>query len=77
MERTLTTLIIEENIMIEIIAYVMGGAMLGIMSMALLSANKFSRYNQRVHELEHEVKTLKQRGRKPQAKRKPVRRRNA
>ena len=31
--------------MIEIIAYVMGGAMLGIITMALLSANKFSRYN--------------------------------
>ena len=43
MERTLTTLIIEENIMIEIIAYVMGGAMLGIMSIALISANRFSR----------------------------------
>ena len=63
--------------MIEIIAYVMGGAMLGIITMALLSGNKFSRYNQRVQELEHEVKTLKQRGRKPQPKKKPVRRRNA
>lgn len=63
--------------MIEIIAYVMGGAMLGIITMALLSANKFSRYNQRVLELEHEIKTLKQRGRKPQPKKKPVRRRNA
>jgi hypothetical protein len=63
--------------MIEIIAYVMGGAMLGIITMALLSANKFSRYNQRVLELEHEIKTLRQRGRKPQPKKKPVRRRNA
>ena len=63
--------------MIEIIAYVMGGAMLGIMSMALISANRFSRYNQRVQELEHEIKTLRQRGRKPQPKKKPVRRRNA
>ena len=63
--------------MIEIIAYVMGGTMLGIITMALLSANKFSRYNQRVLELEHEIKTLRQRGRKPQPKKKPVRRRNA
>ena len=63
--------------MIEIIAYVMGVAMLGIITMALLSANKFSRYNQRVLELEHEIKTLRQRGRKPQPKKKPVRRRNA
>ena len=63
--------------MIEIIAYVMGGAMLGIMSMAFISANRFSRYNQRVQELEHEIKTLRQRGRKPQPKKKPVRRRNA
>ena len=63
--------------MIEIIAYVMGGAMLGIITMALLSANKFSRYNQRVLELEQEIKTLRQRGRKPQPKKKPVRRRNA
>ena len=63
--------------MIEIIAYVMGGAMLRIITMALLSANKFSRYNQRVLELEHEIKTLRQRGRKPQPKKKPVRRRNA
>ena len=63
--------------MIEIIAYVMGGAMLGIITLALLSANKFSRYNQRVLELEHEIKTLRQRGRKPQPKKKPVRRRNA
>ena len=63
--------------MIEIIAYVMGGAMLGIITMALLSANKFSRYNQRVLELEHEIKTLRQRGRKPQPKKKPIRRRNA
>tara|TARA_R110000823_G_scaffold299993_1_gene420734 strand:+ start:488 stop:655 length:168 start_codon:yes stop_codon:yes gene_type:complete len=55
----------------------MGGAMLGMMSMALVSANRFSRYNQRISELQHEVKTLKQRGRKPQAKTKPVRRRNA
>ena len=63
--------------MIEIIACVMGGAMLGMMSMALISANRFSRYNQRVQELEHEIKTLRQRGRKPQPKKKPVRRRNA
>ena len=63
--------------MIETIACVMGGAMLGIMSMALISANRFSRYNQRVQELEHEIKTLRQRGRKPQPKKKPVRRRNA
>tara|TARA_Y100000996_G_scaffold105316_1_gene77228 strand:+ start:771 stop:938 length:168 start_codon:yes stop_codon:yes gene_type:complete len=55
----------------------MGGAMLGMMSMALISANRFSRYNQRVQELEHEIKTLRQRGRKPQPKKKPVRRRNA
>ena len=45
--------------MIEIIAYIMGGAMLGMMSMALVSANRFSRYNQRISELQHEVKTLK------------------
>ena len=63
--------------MIETIACVMCGAMLGMMSMALISANRFSRYNQRVQELEHEVKTLKQRGRKTQPKKKPVRRRNA
>ena len=63
--------------MIEIICYVMIGSMLGLMFSALISANKFSRYNQRIHELEHEIKTLKQRGRKPQPKRKPVRRRNA
>ena len=63
--------------MIEIICYILIGAMLGVMSMALLSANKYSRYNQRVQELEHEIKTLKQRGRKPQPKKKPVRRRNA
>lgn len=53
------------------------GAMLGVMSMALLSANKYSKYCSRVSELEHEIKTLKQRGRKPQPKKKPVRRRNA
>ena len=53
------------------------GGMLGVMTMALVSANRFSRYNQRILELQHEVKTLKQRGRKPQPKRKPVRRRNA
>ena len=75
MEETLT--VTKENIMIEIIAYIMGGAMLGMMSMALVSANRFSRYNQRILELQHEVKTLKQRGRKPQPKKKPVRRRNA
>ena len=63
--------------MIATIACVMGGAMLGMMSMALISANRFSRYNQRVQELEHEIKTLRQRGRKPQPKKKPVRRRNA
>ena len=63
--------------MIETIACVMGGAMLGMKSMALISANRFSRYNQRVQELEHEIKTLRQRGRKPQPKKKPVRRRNA
>ena len=63
--------------MIEIICYVMIGSMLGLMFSALISANKFSRYNQRIHELEHEIKTLKQRGRKPQPKKKPVRRRNA
>ena len=63
--------------MIEIICYVTIGSMLGIMVSALISANKFSRYNQRVQELEHEIKTLRQRGRKPQPKRKPVRRRNA
>tara|TARA_B100000214_G_C23545146_1_gene435851 strand:+ start:77 stop:244 length:168 start_codon:yes stop_codon:yes gene_type:complete len=53
------------------------GSMLGIMVSALISANRFSRYNQRVQELEHEIKTLRQRGRKPQPKKKPVRRRNA
>ncbi len=53
------------------------GSMLGLMFSALISANKFSRYNQRIHELEHEIKTLRQRGRKPQPKKKPVRRRNA
>lgn len=53
------------------------GSMLGLMFSALISANKFSRYNQRVQELEHEIKTLRQRGRKPQPKKKPVRRRNA
>ena len=63
--------------MIEIICYVMIGSMLGWIFSALISANKFSRYNQRIHELEHEIKTLKQRGRKPQPKKKPVRRRNA
>jgi len=63
--------------MIEIICYVMIGSMLGLMFSALISANKFSRYNQRIHELEHEIKTLRQRGRKPQPKKKPVRRRNA
>tara|TARA_Y100001963_G_scaffold20963_1_gene26936 strand:- start:163 stop:354 length:192 start_codon:yes stop_codon:yes gene_type:complete len=63
--------------MIEIICYVMIGSMLGLMFSALISANKFSRYNQRVQELEHEIKTLRQRGRKPQPKKKPVRRRNA
>ena len=63
--------------MIETIAGIMGGAMLGRMSMALISANRFSRYNQRVQELEHEIKTLRQRGRKPQPKKKPVTRRNA
>tara|TARA_B100000029_G_scaffold396106_1_gene394085 strand:+ start:1018 stop:1209 length:192 start_codon:yes stop_codon:yes gene_type:complete len=63
--------------MIEIICYVMIGSMLGIMVSALISANRFSRYNQRVQELEHEIKTLRQRGRKPQPKKKPVRRRNA
>ena len=63
--------------MIEIICYVMIGSMLGLMFSALISAKKFSRYNQRIHELEHEIKTLRQRGRKPQPKMKPVRRRNA
>ena len=63
--------------MIEVICYIMIGSMLGIMVSALISANRFSRYNQRVQELEHEIKTLRQRGRKPQPKRKPVRRRNA
>ena len=63
--------------MIEIIAYIMGGIMLGMMSMALVGANRISNQNQRILELQHEVKTLKQRGRKPQAKTKPVRRRNA
>jgi len=63
--------------MIEIICYILIGAMLGVMSMALLSANKYSKYCSRVSELEHEIKTLKQRGRKPQPKKKPVRRRNA
>ncbi len=63
--------------MIEVICYIMIGSMLGIMVSALISANRFSRYNQRVQELEHEIKTLRQRGRKPQPKKKPVRRRNA
>ena len=63
--------------MIEAICYIMIGSMLGIMTMALISANKYSRYNQRVQELEHEIKTLRQRGRKPQPKKKPDRRRNA
>jgi|TARA_B110000914_G_C15472552_1_gene451406 hypothetical protein len=55
----------------------MGGIMLGMMSMALVGSNRISNQNQRILELQHEVKTLKQRGRKPQAKTKPVRRRNA
>jgi|TARA_B110000908_G_C10075323_1_gene367020 hypothetical protein len=75
MEFWLTTT--KENIMIEIIAYIMGGIMLGMMSMALVGSNRISNQNQRILELQHEVKTLKQRGRKPQAKTKPVRRRNA
>ena len=75
MELWLTTT--KENIMIEIIASIMGGAMLGMMSMALIGSNRIANQNQRILELQHEVKTLKQRGRKPQAKTKPVRRRNA
>ena len=63
--------------MLEIVFSVFLGAFLGIMVMALLSANRYSKYHARVRELEHEIKTLKQRGRKPQPKKKPVRRRNA
>jgi len=32
--------------MIEVICYIMIGSMLGIMVSALISANRFSRYNQ-------------------------------
>ena len=63
--------------MIEIICYVMICSMLGLMFSALISANKYSSYNQRMHELAHEIKTLTQRGRKPRPKKKPVRSRNA
>ena len=53
------------------------GAFFGIVAMALIGANRYSRHEQRVQELEHEIKTLRQRGRKPQPKKKPIRRRNA
>jgi len=45
--------------MIETIACVMGGAMLGMMSMALISANRFSRYNQRVSRVRTRSKNIK------------------
>ena len=63
--------------MLEIVFSVFIGAFLGMLIMALLGANRYSKYHARVRELEHEIKTLKQRGRKPQPKKKPLRRRNA
>jgi uncharacterized membrane protein (DUF106 family) len=63
--------------MLEIVFSVFIGAFLGMLTMALIGANRYSRHEQRVQELEHEIKTLRQRGRKPQPKKKPVRRRNA
>tara|TARA_Y100000361_G_C11136914_1_gene332539 strand:- start:30 stop:230 length:201 start_codon:yes stop_codon:yes gene_type:complete len=59
------------------IILVIAGSMIGFMFAALISANKFSAMMRRIHELEHELKKSKQRGRKPQAKKKPIRRRNA
>jgi len=53
------------------------GGMVGFMTAALIASNRISSMLRRVRELEHEVKTLQQRGRKPQAKKKPARRRNA
>ena len=66
-----------ENPMWAIALSVCIGAFLGIMTMALISAERYSKYHARVHELEHEIKQLKQRGRKPHPKKKPVRRRDA
>ena len=63
--------------MLEIVFSVFIGAFLGMLIMALLGANRYSRYEQREQALLHEIKQLKQRGRKPQPKKKPVRRRNA
>ena len=61
---------------LDIVFSVFMGAFFGIVAMALMGANRYSRYEQREQALLHEVKQLKQRGRKPQPKRKPVRKRN-
>ena len=63
--------------MLEIVFSVFIGAFLGMLIMALLGANRYSRHEQSEQALLHEIKQLKQRGRKPQPKKKPVRRRNA
>ena len=61
---------------LHFILFLVGG-MVGFMTAAIVASNKVSSMLRLVHELEHEVKTLQQRGRKPQAKKKPARRRNA
>ena len=61
---------------LHFILFLVGG-MVGFMTAAIVTSNKMGSMLRRVHELEHEVKTLQQRGRKPQAKKKPARRRNA
>ena len=62
---------------LDIVFSVFMGAFFGIVAMALIGANRYSRHEQREQALLHEIKTLKQRGRKPQPKKKPIRRRNA
>ena len=63
--------------MLEIVFSIFIGAFLGMLTMALIGANRYSRHEQREQALLHEIKQLKQRGRKPQPKKKPIRRRNA
>ena len=61
----------------EIIVAGMVGGMAGLLGMGLLNASKYSQHELRIQELQYTIKHLQQRGRKPQPKKKPVRRRNA
>jgi len=46
------------EIVLYVIIFILGG-MLGVVSMSLISANKFSNMNSEIHDLRHQRKLLK------------------